>query len=141
MATPKIDTSTERGARAEGRLREEAIAWLATVRPNGQPDVVPVWILWDGATILIYSQPNKPKLRNIARNPRVAVVIDNTRGGGDVVRVEGTAEHVSGHPLATELPAYLAKYGEHITRIGYDASGFARGYSEAIRITPTRIHY
>jgi len=32
-----LDTTTEAGARAERRLREEEIAWLTTVRRAGQP--------------------------------------------------------------------------------------------------------
>lgn len=47
------DDSTEIGARAERRLREEEIAWLTTVRADGQPQSVPVWFLWDGDTFLI----------------------------------------------------------------------------------------
>ena len=53
------DDSTEIGARAERRLREEEIAWLTTVRADGQPQSVPVWFLWDGDAFLIYSQPGR----------------------------------------------------------------------------------
>jgi len=37
-----LDTTTEAGGRAERRLREEEIAWLTTVRADGQPQSVPV---------------------------------------------------------------------------------------------------
>ena len=47
-----LDTTTEAGGRAEGQLREEGIAWLTTVRADGQPQSVPVW-LWAGGTFLI----------------------------------------------------------------------------------------
>jgi PPOX class probable F420-dependent enzyme len=141
VATALIDTTTARGARAERRLREDLIAWLATVRPSGQPDLVPVWFLWDGESILIYSQPGKTKLRNIAHNPRVAMAVDNTHGGGDVVRIEGAAELVSGFPPANEVPDYVAKYAAQIQRIGYDPASFARAYSVPIRVTPTAIRY
>jgi hypothetical protein len=40
-----LDTTSEAGARAEERLRNEGVAWLATVRPDGQPRSVPVWFL------------------------------------------------------------------------------------------------
>ncbi len=58
-----LDTTTEAGARAEKRLREEAIIWLTTVRSDGQPQSVPVWFLWEGETFLVYSQPGRQKLR------------------------------------------------------------------------------
>jgi hypothetical protein len=49
--------------RVEGRLHGNLIAWLTTVRPNGQPVTVPVWfLLRDDETILLYSRPEKDKL-------------------------------------------------------------------------------
>jgi PPOX class probable F420-dependent enzyme len=141
MSTATIDATSESGARAERRLRDDTIAWLTTVRPSGQPDTVPVWFLWDGATVLIYSRPEQNKERNIAGNPRVSVVLDNTQGGGEVVRIEGRAEVVAGAPLASDVPDYVAKYAAHIQRIGFAADSFAGAYTTAIRVTPTRIHY
>jgi PPOX class probable F420-dependent enzyme len=136
-----IDTSTDRGKHVERRLREDIIAWLTTVRPNGQPDTVPVWFLWEDGSVLIYSRPDKTKLHNLEQNPRVSLVVDDTRGGGDVIRIEGTAAVVAGHPLAHEHPAYLAKYARTIEYIGYDPEGFAKDYRVTIRLTPTRVRY
>jgi len=136
-----FDTTTEAGGRAERRLREEEIAWLTTVRADGQPQSVPVWFLWDGDGFLIYSQPGHrqgQKLRNIERNPRVGLNLNSDALGTDVVRVEGTAEIVEVAPPLTEVPEYLEKYRESIARIGFDEEGFARAYSVAVRVTPTR---
>ena len=67
-----FDTTTEAGKRAESRLKEEGIAWMTTVRSDGQPQTVPVWFLWDDGGFLIYSQPNRQKLKNISKNPTSA---------------------------------------------------------------------
>ena len=56
-----LDTTTETGARAERRLHEEEIAWLTTVRPDGQPQSVPVWFLCNGETFLIWVQNYTPR--------------------------------------------------------------------------------
>jgi len=133
-----LDATTEAGGRAERRLREEGIAWLTTVRADGQPQSVPVWFLWAGGSFLIYSQPNRQKLRNIERNPRVGLNLNSNARGGDVARVEGVAEIVQGAPPATEAPEYVDKYRESIARIGLDEEGFARAYSVAVRVTPER---
>jgi PPOX class probable F420-dependent enzyme len=91
---------------AERRLRENLIGWFTSVRPSGQPDSVPVgFVVQDDDTILIYSQPGKEKLRNIAANPRVTLTLDETALGSDVIRVEGTAKHVHDHPPAFDVPA------------------------------------
>ncbi len=127
-----LDATTER------RLREEEVAWLTTVRSDGQPQSVPVWFLWDGETFLIYSQQGRQKLRNIRRNPRVGLNLNSNAHGGAVVRTEGTAELVEDVPLATEVGEYLEKYRAAIARIGYDPDGFAQDYSVPIRVTPGR---
>jgi PPOX class probable F420-dependent enzyme len=133
-----LDTTSEAGRRAERRLGEEEISWLTTVRSDGQPQSVPVWFLWDGEGFLVYSQPGRQKLKNIARNPRVDVNLNSNAHGGDVVRAECEAEVVEGAPPANEVGPYLEKYREAIARIGYDEEGFARDYSVALRLTPTR---
>ena len=133
-----LDSTTEAGARVERRLRDEEMAWLTTVRSDGQPQSVPVWFLWDGETFLVYSQPEQQKLKNIGGNARVGLHLNANARGGDVVRMEGTAEVVQDVPPANEVGEYLEKYRESISRIGFDPDGFARPYSVALRVTPDR---
>jgi PPOX class probable F420-dependent enzyme len=126
----------------ERRLRENLVGWFTSVRPSGQPVSVPVgFVVQDDDTILIYSQPEKDKLRNIAANPRVTLTLDETAAGTDVIRIEGTARHVCNHPPACDVEAHAAKYGEHIAAGGFGTpERFAAMFSEAIVITPTRLH-
>jgi PPOX class probable F420-dependent enzyme len=131
----------DRRAHVEGRLRANLMAWLTTVRPDGRPDSVPVWfLLQDDETILIYSQAGKVKLRNIRNNPRVALGLDVTDIGRDIIRVEGTAEHVPGFPAADQVPGYVVKYAERIGANFGTASRFAALFSEALIITPHRLY-
>ena len=133
-----LDTATEAGSRADQRLREEEVAWLTTVRSDGQPQSVPVWFLWDGETFLIYSEPGRQKLKNIGENSRVCLNLNSNPHGGDVVRMEGTARVAEDVPPATGVGEYLEKYRTAISRIGFDPDGFARAYSVALRVTPAR---
>lgn len=135
-----VDTSTELGRHVDSRLRTDLIAWLTTVRPSGQPDTVPVWFIWSTGQIVLYSRPRTTKLRNLTHNPRVSVVLDDTHGGGDVVRIEGTAQAAPAHPAADKVPEYVSKYAERIRAIGYGTpEAFARSYSVPIVVTPTKI--
>ena len=69
----------ERREHVEARLHSNLMAWLTTVRPDGQPDSVPVWFLVrDDESILVYSQPKKIKLRSISDNPKVTLGLDVT---------------------------------------------------------------
>jgi PPOX class probable F420-dependent enzyme len=135
----RIDTSTEFGARAARRLREELIYWLVTVAADGTPQPSPVWALEDGGTYLVYSQPGTPKLRNIEARPGVALHLDGNGQGGDIVIVTGEARIVRDAPPADRVPAYVQKYREGIRRIGMTPETFARAYSVAIRITPRHL--
>jgi len=135
---PLIDTTTEFGARVDRRLREEEVGWLVTVDPEGTPQPSPIWFLWDGETVLIYSQPNAPKLRNIATNPRVALHF-NDEGGGNVVVLTGTARHDETAPRVDAVPAYVEKYRAGIARIGLEPASMAAAYSAAIRMTPEQL--
>jgi PPOX class probable F420-dependent enzyme len=131
----------ERRARVEARLSTNLMAWLTTVNPAGRPNSVPVWFLVrDDGTILVYSQPGKAKLRNIEANPHVSLGLDVTDIGRDVIRFEGTAMRAPGHPPADQIPEYAAKYAERIGAIFGTVERFAEAFSEAIVITPSRLH-
>lgn len=134
-----IDPATEKGARADARLRAEEVAWLITVDPGGAPIPTPVWFWWDGASITVYSQPDKPKLRHIAANPNVAFALRTDELGDEITVINGSAEVDESLPAADQLPGYLAKYDALITRLGADPASFADDYAVPIRITPTRL--
>lgn len=135
----QLDPSTPFGERVARRLGEDPIAWLTTVGPDQTPQPSPVWFLWDGATFLVYSQPDRPKLHNIGRTPRVALHLDGDGRGGDVVVLTGEARIADDQPPANRVPAYLAKYRAGIAAIGLTPASFAQTYSVAIRITPTAL--
>jgi PPOX class probable F420-dependent enzyme len=127
--------------RVEARLRTNLMAWLTTVRPDGQPVTVPVWfLLRDDETILLYSRPQVAKLTNIAANPRVSFVLDVTDIGRNIVRLEGTARQAPDLPAANKQPAYLAKYIERIAALFGTPDEFATLFSTALVITPARLH-
>ncbi len=134
-----VDTSTNAGKLAEQRLNEDEIIWLTTVTPSGQPQSVPVWFYWDGKTVLIYSQPDTSKIRNIEQNPRVALNFNSDAQGGHVVRLQGRAEIDQAVGPATNVSAMIEKYRNGIQRIGSNPESFASGYSVAIRVTPTKL--
>ena len=134
----QIDPTTAFGARALRRLSEDRLGWLVTVSPSGVPQPSRIWFLRDDDSILIYSKPATPKLRNIAANPNVALHLDGDSRGGDIVIVTGTAA-LSTDPPASAVDDYVAKYGELIAGNGWTLSSFAADYSVALRITPARL--
>lgn len=132
-----IDTNTSFGARAAKRLEAEKVAWLTTVGRTGTPQPNPVWFVWDGTSILVFTQPGTPKLRNIQANSRVSVNLNSTRSGGDVVVLAGTATVEAN---ADQVRAkYVDKYADDIRELNMTEEQFFDDYSVAVRITPDRL--
>ncbi len=135
------DLPNERRGRVEARLATNLMAWLTTVNSSGRPDSVPVWFyMLDDGRMIVYSQPGKTKLQNIVHNPQVSLGLDVTDIGRDVIRFEGTAVCDSTYPRADQVPGYAAKYAERVAAIFDTIERFADMFSEAIIITPNRLH-
>lgn len=134
-----IDRGTEKGARADDRLRAEDVAWLITVNADGAPVPTPVWFWWDGETITVYSEPDKPKLRHIAANPRVAFAMRTDELGDEITVISAEAEVDESIPAADQVPGYVEKYAALIARLGADPASFAGAYAVPIRIRPTKL--
>ncbi|HUP27425.1 MAG TPA: pyridoxamine 5'-phosphate oxidase family protein [Chloroflexia bacterium] len=140
MSRSSLDLSQPKQAHTDQRLRTDAIIWLGTVRPGGRPHLVPVWFLWDGDTILIFSK-NDHKIRNLQGNNRVMLALDDTKGGGDVVMVEGEATLLERGSVTPALPAYAQKYAQQLAQYKWTGESMGREYTEPISITPAKFHY
>ena len=60
-------------------IDSDALAHMVTVNPDGSPQVTCVWVGLDGDEIVAGHLRLQQKLRNIARDPRVAISVEGTR--------------------------------------------------------------
>lgn len=67
-------------------------AKIASLRADGRPHAVPVWFVLDGDDIVCTVSEKSVKARNIARDPRVTVVVDDETAPYAFVSIEGHAE-------------------------------------------------
>lgn len=134
-----IDTSTEFGERVTRHLEDDRIVWLSTAGSDGTPQPSPVWFLWDGDSVLIFSQPATPKVRNIEANARVSLHFNSNENGGDVVILIGDAQVDAETPAASALPAYVEKYIDGMNGISMSPEEFAAAYSVPVRVRPTSL--
>jgi PPOX class probable F420-dependent enzyme len=121
----------------EKHLVNDQIVWLTTVTPSGRPAPRPVWFLWDGTSVIIYSLPDGAKIRHIAANDQVSLNFNCTPGGADVVVISGRAEVVHGAPPPSQVPGMLDKYEATMQAMGYTREWYD-SYNTAIRVTPER---
>ena len=84
-------------------LRNKGITYLATLMPDGSPQLTQTWVDTDGEFVIINTVEGHQKIRNIRRDPRVAVTVadpENPRNfvqlRGRVVRetTDGGVEHI-----------------------------------------------
>jgi nitroimidazol reductase NimA-like FMN-containing flavoprotein (pyridoxamine 5'-phosphate oxidase superfamily) len=65
-------------------LARRLIANLATVNSDGSAHVVGMWFLWENGRLLLPTNGSTRKARNLERDPRATVMIDDSRGGLDL---------------------------------------------------------
>lgn len=126
------DTLTDK---AKALLERPVLATLATVAPDGGPQVTPLWIEVDGDDVLLNTAQGRAKARNLERDPRVALSVIDPDDPYNVVVVRGTV---------TEMTTEGAD--EHIDRLAHKYLGVdsypMRQPGEVrlkIRIRPDRI--
>jgi PPOX class probable F420-dependent enzyme len=134
-----VDEGTEFGARVARHLREEIVVWMTTVTPRGGPLPMPVWFVWDGGELVRMHSRRSARVRNIQANPHVSLNFSGDGRGGDVVVLSGTATADPDMPRADQDTDYLAKYHDHIARIGMTPEAFAQRYAVPVRIELTRV--
>ncbi len=132
-----MDETAGLGA-ARSKFQAAEVAWLVTVRADGQPQASPVWVMWDEGGLLLYSQPQAPKLVNIETNPKVCLHLDGGVADGTTVIVEGEARPSDDGP-ADHHPGFIAKYAGPIERLGWTPASFASDYSVPVRVAPLRL--
>jgi PPOX class probable F420-dependent enzyme len=84
-------------------LESKIPARLAYIATDGTPRVIPVWFHWNGKDFVIGTPPKAPKLKALAKNPRVALTIDDNDFPHKVLLVRGNARM---EPVDGVVPEY-----------------------------------
>ena len=124
---------------AREHLERDVVAWLTTVAPDGRVQSSLISFLHDGADVFFYSQPNTPKIRNIAHAPLVSLHLQSDAFGDHSLIIEGTAVIDGTIPPLDVHERYRAKYTEPHAHWGLDFTQTALDFSVPIRIRPTRV--
>jgi PPOX class probable F420-dependent enzyme len=84
-------------------LQSKIPARLAYVWADGSPRVIPIWFHWNGKEIVMGTPAKAPKLKALAKNPRVSLTIDDNIFPHKVLLVRGTARL---EPVDGVVPEY-----------------------------------
>ena len=91
-------------------LRQPSICYLSTIMADGSPQVTQTWVDTDGEHIIINSVQSHVKIKNIARDPRVAVAISPRDNPTRYFQVRGQVLSVSTDGAADHIDVLAQKY-------------------------------
>ena len=86
--------------RARELLGRPILVNLATTRPDGAPQVNPMWFVWDGEFIWFTHTNYRHKYKNIAHEPRVSISLLDPEEKYGYVEVRGVVDHIDPDPEA-----------------------------------------
>jgi PPOX class probable F420-dependent enzyme len=123
-------------------LGEQRTCRFATTGPDG-PHVAPVWFVWDGQALWVYSLIRSQRWANLARDPRVAVVVDDGHHYHELrgVEMEGQAAVVGPVPRTGDEDApELAEPERRMAAKYFDAPEMTHDGRHAwLRIAPLKL--
>jgi PPOX class probable F420-dependent enzyme len=82
---------TELPDKAKALLDAPEFATIATLNPDGQPQLTVVWVERDGDDVLVSTIKGRQKYRNIERDPKVTLLVFPKDRPYEYVEVRGTA--------------------------------------------------
>lgn len=129
--------SAELSAKVKELLDGPVFVNIATIQPDGSPQVSPVWVKRDGDDVLISTTRGRRKEKNLSRDPRVTVLLQPFDDPYAYAEIRGTAtlSTEGGQALIDELSLkYTGKnYAEFNPDSGQDAERVV------VRISPRKV--
>jgi PPOX class probable F420-dependent enzyme len=89
---------------------KKAFASLATLMPDGSPQVTPVWVDVDGDHILFNSAKGRQKDRNVRRDPRVALALTDPENPYRYLEIRGRVVEITEQGAADHINKMAKKY-------------------------------
>ncbi len=93
-----LDEDTVRLARGKN------LATVVTLMPDGQPQALLTWVDTDGEYVLVNTEPQRQRAKNVAKDPRITVLIHSAENPWDWSEVRG---HVAGTATGEEARRHI----------------------------------
>lgn len=116
-------------------LEDKNFAHLATIGENGEPQVTPIWIEFDGTHVLFNTEEKRAKTKHMRKNPRVALSIQNSANPYQYVEIRGTVAEITTDG-AEQMIDRLAKKYMGVDKYPYAQPGDVR---LTVKVLPEKI--
>lgn len=101
-------------------FQKPAFGNLATIMPDGSPQVTPVWLDFDGKDILVNTAAGRQKDKNVRRDPHVSVSISDPQNPYRYLEVRGKVTEITETGASAHIDKMAKKY------LGKDKYPFAQ---------------
>ena len=91
-------------------FKKKALCQLATVMPDGSPQVTPVWCDYDGRYVLFNTAEGRQKDKNLRRDPRVAIAIVDPDNPYRYLQVRGKVAEITKQGADQHIDKLAKKY-------------------------------
>jgi PPOX class probable F420-dependent enzyme len=91
-------------------LKQPSLCYLATTMPAGSPQLTQTWVDTDGEQIWINSVPTHQKVRNVRRDPRVAVAVSDPKNPGFFIQLRGRVVELATQGAVDHIEKLSQKY-------------------------------
>ncbi|GAA2067216.1 TIGR03618 family F420-dependent PPOX class oxidoreductase [Microbacterium hatanonis] len=91
-------------------LRQPSPCFLSTIMPDGSPQVTETWVDTDGDHVVINTVVGFVKVRNVERDPRVAVAIQDPSNPFRYIQVRGRVVGMTTEGAVESIEALSQKY-------------------------------
>ena len=127
--------AVELSAGVKKLFQEPNFGHLATLMPDGSPQVTPMWVDFDGKHILVNTAEGRQKPRNIRRDPRVAIDVISQSNAYAFASVRGRVVEITREGAEEHIDRLAKKY------IGQDKYPWRQPGEERIilKIEPERV--
>ena len=121
---------------AKKMLEGKNFVYIATVNPDGTPQVTPTWVDHDGNYVLINTAIGRVKHRNVKKNPHVALAITDQANPYNLILIRGkVVDQVTGPAAESHIDKMAKKY-QGLDKYPHRAPGEKR---VLIKIEPVRV--
>ncbi|MDP4508155.1 PPOX class F420-dependent oxidoreductase [Nonomuraea sp. NBC_00507] len=102
-------------------LERPLFAHLATIEPDGTPNVNPVWTVWDGEFLRFTTTTDRRKHRNVTQNAHLAISINDPERPYRYLEIRGVVERVEPDSSGDFFDVLATRYGLEYERPVGDA--------------------
>jgi PPOX class probable F420-dependent enzyme len=91
-------------------LQGASPCFLATLQPDGSPQLTETWVDTDGTNVVINTVEGFRKVRNIERDPRVSLVVTDADDPSTYFEVRGRVQDVTRDGAVDHIEALAQRY-------------------------------